>query len=137
MELFEHSEKLTRIFRGWPSFHDAEVVRLILDRTGSEAPSLEAWIHVFQATSEVDSAGHYVLKNHTLVTLTFKGVALEQLQWFNQQNVLSSLEVSSIDPADHEGRRIRVEMPSLYGVEARFECKRAIVTDAKIYESAV
>jgi len=79
MELFEHSEKLTRIFRGWPSFHDAEVVRLILDRTGSEAPSLEAWIHVFQATSEVDSTGHYVLKNHTLVTFTLKRVKIKPI----------------------------------------------------------
>src|SRR6266550_5444997 len=101
MSLIEHSDKLTGIFGRWPSFHDAEVLRLALDRTGPEGPTLDVQIHVFAATSEVDSTGHYVLKNHTLVTLRFTEVAVENLQWFNKQNVLFELAIVDIDPDAH------------------------------------
>ncbi len=136
MSLIEHSDKLTRIFGRWPSFHDAEVLRLVLDRTGSEGPTLEVQIHVFAATSEVDSTGHYMLKDHTLVTLRFTEVAIEKLQWFNRQNVLFELSISEVAPVAHDGRRLRVEMPSSYGLEATFECQRAIVSDVRPYEAA-
>ncbi len=136
MPTIEDSDKVTRIFGEWPSFHDAEVVRLVLDRSGPEGPTLEAQIHVFAATSEVDATGHYVLKNHTLVTLRFTEVALENLQWFNKQNVLFELAIVDIDPDAHEGRRLRVEFPSSYGLAAVFECKRAIVSDVKARDAA-
>jgi len=115
MPTIEHSDRVTRIFGEWPSFHDAEVVRLVLDRSGSEGPTLEVQIHVFAATSEVDATGHYVLKNHTLVTLQVTEVALEKMQWFNNQNVLFDLVIVDIDPAAHEGRRLRVELSSPTG----------------------
>ena len=136
MSLIEHSDKLIRIFGRWPSFHDAEVLRLVLDRTGPEGPTLDVHVHVFAATSDVDSTGHYVLKDHTLVILRFTEVAVESLQGFNRQNVLFGLSVSEIAPEAHDGRRLRVEMSSSYGVEAAFECKRAIVSDVKPYEAA-
>ncbi len=136
MELIENTAKLTSVFGKWPSFHDAEVLRLVLDRAGEKGPVLEVDIHVFEMTSEVDPTGHYVHKNHTLVSLTFTEVAIEQLRGFNRQNVLRSLELSEIDPAVNDGRRLKIDMPSSYGLEASFQCKRAIVTDAKPYHAA-
>jgi len=136
MASIEQSDQVTRIFGKWPSFHDAEVVRLVLDSSGAEGPTLEMQIHVFEMTPEVDAKGSYVLKNHTLVTLRFTEVALQNLQWFNKQNVLFELVVVDIDPAAHDGRRLRVELPSSYGLEAMFECKRAIVSDVKAHRAA-
>src|SRR4030095_2473016 len=121
---------LVSIFGRWPSFHDAEVLRVSLDRSGIEGPTLDATIHVFEMTSEVDAKGYYVLKNHTEVTLRFTEVTLSRFQWFNHQNVLSSLEVEELNPPEHEGRCWRIGMPSSYGLEAEFECKRAIVLQA-------
>jgi hypothetical protein len=134
MQVVEHSDRVTSIFGAWPSFHDAEVVRLVLDRTGPEGPTLEVQIHVFAATSEVDSTGHFVLKNHTLVTLRFTEVALETLEGFNHQNALFELSISEVAPGAQHDRRLRVEMPSSYGLEATFDCKRAIVADVKPYD---
>jgi hypothetical protein len=88
-------------------------------------------------TAEVDAKGFYVLKNHTEVTLRFTHVMLSRLQWFNRQNVLWSLEVEELDPTAHEGRRFRVEMPSSYGLEAAFECRRAIVLNVQPFRPAV
>ncbi len=131
MDLIDNAEKLTQIFGRWPSFHDAEVVRVVLDRTGAEGPTLETSIHVFDMSSEVDARGFYVLQNHTLVTLKFSGVVLDQFAGFNQQNVLWDLTVSAIDPDKHEGRRLAVEMPTSYGLTAQFECVRGEVLDAQ------
>ena len=136
MQAIEHAEKLTRIFGEWPSFHDAEVIRLTLDRSRSDGPSLEMDIHVFAMTAEVDSKGHYVLKNHTLVTLRFTEIATEELTGFNEQNALFDLKISEVDPATHDGRGVRVEISSSYGLAGNFVCKRAIVSEVKAYGAA-
>ncbi len=132
----ENAGSLEVVFGRCPSFHDAEVLRVVLDRSGDDGPTLEAAIHVFEMTSEVDSRGYYVLRHHTEVVFRFTGVVLSRLQWFNHQNVLSSLEISELDPRDHEGRAFRVEMPSSYGLEAEFDCKRVVVASVRPYEPA-
>jgi len=134
---WEHSSNLESVFGRWPSFHDAEVLRLSLDRSGEEGPTLDVVVHVFEMTTAIDAKGFYVLKNHTEVTLRFTHVVVSRLQWFNHQNVLSSLEVEELDPAAHEGRRFRVEMPSSYGLEAEFECRRAIVLNVQLFRPGV
>lgn len=132
MDGVEQSEILTRIFGRWPSFHDAEVVRIALERR-PDGPSLEAQIRVFEVTSEIDSSGHSVHKNETLVSLLFLGVELEHLKGFNTQNVIASLDIAAI-PSEEPGRsRFRVELPSLYGLDAVFECERAVVLAAEPY----
>ena len=93
-DLVEDASLLTAVFGRWPSFHDAEVVRVLLDRSGPEGPTLETQILVFEVTNRVGPTGHYVLENHTLVTLRFLGVALERMESFNQQNVLWDLEMT-------------------------------------------
>ena len=134
---FENSSALTVVFGGWPSFHDAEVLRLHLDRPGSEGPILEIAIHVFEMTKDVDSKGYSVLRRHTEVTLRFTRVRSLRVESFNGQNVLSSLDVAQVDPGKSEGRRLRVRMPSSYGMEAEFECERAVVADVRAFEPAL
>ena len=134
--LFEDAQRLTAIFGRWPSFHDSEVLRLVLDRSGPEGPTLEAIIHVFQATNELDARGYYVLKYHTEASLRFTRVEELDVQWFNAQNVISELVVEPLDPAEHEGRKLRVKMPPIYGVGVELECERAIVTSTRPFEKA-
>jgi hypothetical protein len=112
---------------GWPSFHDSEVVRFTLDRGGEYGPSLDAEIHVFDMTSEVDAKGYFVLRKRSVVTFRFEGVSNSRFDGFNQQNVLRGLWVERIDPAANEGMELRVAMPSIYGVDTSFDCKTARV----------
>jgi hypothetical protein len=128
---WENATQLESIFGRWPSFHDAEVLRLSLDRSGEDGPTLDVVIHVFEMTSEVDAKGFYILKKHTEVTFRFTHIVLLQMQWFNDQNVLSSLEVAELDATANEGRRFRVAMRSSWGLEAEFECQRAIVLNVR------
>jgi hypothetical protein len=72
MTRIKNEKALTDIFGRWPSFHDAEIISIYLDRSGQDGPSLEAKIHLFEMTNRVDAKGYYVLKNHILVTFRFR-----------------------------------------------------------------
>jgi hypothetical protein len=116
------------------SFHDAEVHRIVLDRSGPDGPTLEIQIHVFQMTREVDLSGHYISRNHVLISMRFTRICLQQLEGFNHQNVLSCLNIFPINPEENEGLGIGVELPSLYGMEATFQCAECEITDIQPFE---
>jgi hypothetical protein len=126
-KLVENAALLTRVFGEWPSFHDAEVLTMHLDRAGVDGPSLEACVHVFRMTREVDARGHYVLTHHTQVTLRFVDILLLQLRGFDDQNSLSDLDLEEVDPSDNAGRRFSVCFGSNVGVESELLCNRIVV----------
>ncbi|HEY7405663.1 MAG TPA: Imm50 family immunity protein [Candidatus Angelobacter sp.] len=119
------SQLLTDIFGYWPSFHDAEVNSIELQRAqdGSDHPTLRARIYVFEMTREVDDRGFYVLKNHTLVTFLFRGVDESQIKSFNHQNVLWGLEIIDLSSRQLESLKFEVHFVPSFGVEAEFKCK--------------
>lgn len=127
----ENQEVLTSIFGQWPSFHDAEVLSIVLDRAGDGGASLDAQAHVFEMTDAVDESGRYVLTKHTRVTLRFTNIDLRNLRWFNHQNSLSGLVIGRCPPDEGEGHRLLVNLGSNYGVEADFFCDRVIVIAAE------
>ncbi len=86
---------------------------------------MDVSIHHWQMTSEVDARGYHVLKHHTLTTFRFSEVADLQLAGFNHQNVLWELEIS-----DDPDSGFTVSMPTSYGCEASFKCKRIAVLSA-------
>jgi hypothetical protein len=61
--LVRNASLLTNIFGGWPSFHDAEVLELRLDRNGPGGVELHAKVHLFETTSEVTPEGFYRLQD--------------------------------------------------------------------------
>lgn len=121
----KNSNLLVEIFREWPPFHDAEVLRIVLDRAPNGqflGSTLEADVHVFEMTSEIDEKGFYRLTKHTLVQLAFLEVYELSLTDFNHQNVLQSLSI--IDISDRQLERIKFEiiLSSSWGVAANFQC---------------
>jgi hypothetical protein len=66
---------LTDIFGRFPSFHDAEVLSVTLDRQeiSGDRPNLKAAIYVFEMTPEVSSEGKYVLKNQVISQFCSRG----------------------------------------------------------------
>jgi hypothetical protein len=47
----------------WPTFHDAEVLSLTLERKGLSRPRVHTW----HMTNQVDERGHYVLTKQIAV----------------------------------------------------------------------
>jgi hypothetical protein len=122
MPEIEDGHLVTDVFGRWPSFHDAEVLRLRLDRQGEAGPWLEADIYAFAMTSETDERGHYVLDKQHVVTLRFDGLLALELRGFNQQNVISSLEIEEASSDEDPAVRWHVDLGSSSGMEAQFDC---------------
>lgn len=91
-----------------PSFHDAEVLSLVLERTRARCTIK---IHTFQMTSEIDVNGFFVLDKHTLVSFHLEGVTNLELNDFNHQNAIYGLALSRT--ADQS---IRLELDQCYGL---------------------
>jgi hypothetical protein len=136
-EFVENASALAQVFGEWPSFHDAEVHTMLLDRAGAHGASLEARVHVFRMTDKVDAQGFYVLAHHSLVGLRFDDISLVQLRWFNTQNALSGLLLERVGPETNEdGRRYHVRFGSAWGVEAELFCNRIAVTSVEPFAPA-
>jgi hypothetical protein len=120
------ADKLISVFGYWPSFHDAEVVRTNLDRrspAGEPEPTLEALIHTWEVTREVDLAGYYVSRNHVLVHLRFRDFDELKLEGFNAQNVLFGLKVSDAQDRHADHFQFQVEFNPSHGLGAHFLCR--------------
>ena len=126
----QNPDLLIDIFGEFPSFHDAEVWKITLNRKANEKPSptLEALIYVY-------SSGKKCLAN-----LEFAGVFGLKLENFNHQNALGDLEIREISEQDfdkyqtdkrlfgvvgkNEIQRLKfyVKFYYCFGVEAEFLC---------------
>jgi hypothetical protein len=131
----QHSHLLTDIFGRWPSFHDAEVLRILLDRDESKlvGPSLEAKIHVFEMTSEVDERNRYVLKNHVAVTIRFIEIYNLSMKDFNHQNVLQGLNIDDISDPQFERIKFEVSFDGIFGISVRLQCNSISVVSVEPY----
>ena len=130
------SQQLVDVFGYWPSFHDAEVMRFSLDRSGSgemPGPTAEAVIHVFEMTPEVGPGGTYVLKNHSLVTLRFYAVVELEVQGFGEQNALWGLQIINIAERQLERVRFDIQFQGSYGMDAGFQCYSVEVLSVEPY----
>ncbi|HJZ92981.1 MAG TPA: Imm50 family immunity protein [Gemmataceae bacterium] len=126
VERIAGSEKLLSIFGYWPSFHDAEVLWMRLDRHPhgeGNGPTLEVLVHAFEMTSEINPEGYYVLRHQVLVHMQFREIVELTLDGFNIQNVLWGIEVSALPESLQNHRHFDVRFDSSYGVQAAFQCK--------------
>lgn len=136
--IVEHSERLTRVFGGWPSFHDAEVVEVHLwrgdvdpERNRYVFPVLTVKLHLFELTDQTDSRGFLVTARHTLATLRFHDLEADlELAGFNHENAIFGLTISRQRRDDGPSPYLAVEFEPSFGMGARFKCRRAEVVEA-------
>ena len=119
------AELVTQVFGYWPSFHEAEVVRLELVRVApyADGPDLLADLHTFEITNEVAPNGRLVLRHHVLVSFRFRGIDTLRLQDWNNQNVLMGLSIESIRERQLDVLKYEVCFDSSWGVHATFLCR--------------
>lgn len=122
----ENSRLLTDAVGFWPSFDDAAILRLQLDRTdgapwkpGSDSPTLDITVRLAET-------------GYMLASLRFRNVENLQLSNFRYQNeILEIVFGRTPDRVDSEGRfwseKLFVEIEAHCGMQAKFECKSAIV----------
>jgi len=131
-EVVDGAEKLIRVFGYWPSFHDAEVVRMTLDRgrwRDGVAPTVDAIIHTWESTPEIDATSHYVLRHHVIVHLRFREIDGLDLRGFNHQNVLSSLQFVDLRKQGPARFQFEIQFHDNFGVHGVFRCRNIELLD--------
>lgn len=114
-----------------PRFHDAEIVALNLRRRAETTLEIHFWI----VKNEVDSRGYFGLDKHVVVTFAIEGIVDLELDGFNHQNVIYSLELCraksrperdpdtlGASPKDYE-----IEMEGCYGMSGFIRCKKVSI----------
>ena len=114
------AERLIDLFGGWPSFHDAEIVRLTLDRRDHDEPDAQLFIHLWETLPDLDERGFFKREKHTLVEIVLRRFTACELKDFNLQNVLFDFDVEA---GEIDGQpAIRVTLDSSYGLSGTFTC---------------
>ena len=81
------ADALFQWFGYWPDFHDAEVLEIDLNRSGST----RVFVHTFEMSNQVGECGCYVCLKHVIISFLLEGLKTIQLQRFNHQNVVSEV----------------------------------------------
>jgi hypothetical protein len=121
---------------GWfgqvPSFHDAEVLSLLLNRKGESLLRLHGWI----STGVVGHDGYFVLDRHAVVTFTLTGIMDLQLDGFSRQNVIGGLKLCraphrpdrrgylTLDPLPQD---IEIELEPCYGLDGLIRARSVAI----------
>lgn len=129
----EGADQVVEWFGYWPSFHDAEVLSITLNRSTES----QVAIHTWHMTSEVDSEGYFVLTKHAVVVFYFTGLmcdpsgeARNVFQQFNHQNVLSEARLNKISIDYGKGKIFddyELALEGIFGVSGAIAAERARV----------
>ena len=111
------AQELYDWFGYWPDFHDAEVLKLHLDRSG--ASSLV--VHTWETTGRVNAQGFYDQARHVVVEFVLDAVSGLNLEDFNHQNVIADLGVTKTETG------FRLELGSSYGLSGTIEAQKIAV----------
>ena len=124
---------LVRWFGQVPTFHDAEILCLRLNREGQSVLRLHGWIN----TEEVGPDGYLVLDRHAIVTFILSGVMDLQLDGFSIQNVIGGLVLRrapdrperrghlALDPLPQD---IEIELEPCYGLSGLIRARAVSIT---------
>lgn len=138
-EFIEGFELVVAHLGMWPSFHDSEVLKLVLHRTrvateNELSPVLDLHLRGWVMTSEVTEQGFYKLHGEAVFHFRFEGVTDLQVEGFNNQNVLSSLNLELVShPHDASRQLLQVELEHCYEFQATFAAQKARVVEIAPY----
>jgi hypothetical protein len=105
-------------FGYWPSFHDAEILYLHLNRTGLSQMAVHTW----HMSNRTDAESFYILEKHVVVDFALQSISDLELVQFSHQNVLSNLSV------EKKNDRFALILWPCYGLAGRIEVSKISIT---------
>ena len=90
------AESLVKWFGQWPSFHDAEIMTVHIDR---ERRASFVRVRVFTVSDRTDSSGRFIRERDALVVFEFTGIRTMRIEGEDGdvQNVISSLLIDQVN----------------------------------------
>jgi hypothetical protein len=122
-----NAKALVEVYGYWPSFHDAVILRLALDRGGVMGPEMTVQYDLWEPNPE-----H---QEHMLVTLVFRGIKSFILAEFNVENMIDEMEIIPIAHPREDNCRFSVRFNSFYppdsglALEMDFQCREIEVAN--------
>ncbi len=127
------SEQLIDIYGEWPSFHDAEILLICLDRNyydeinHSYRPAITIKIHCFNLTNDIIEGKYKTTKHHS-ITLIFTGLVEFEFKYgFGNQNVVSDIIITDISSHQLEDIKYSIYIDSMTQCELQFQCHKTKV----------
>src|SRR4051812_24338473 len=95
-------------FGHWPSFHDAEILSVHINRGGTSSIR----IYTFNTSHRTDTAGQFVREREATVVFEFSGIHTLSLEGedADRQNVIAGLSLDSV------GQGYRLHLDPCYGL---------------------
>ena len=115
------ADQVVSWFGSWPSFHDAEILRLHLNRRGVSRLDVHAW-RMTDQTYEADGRRYFVRDKHAVVTFELEAVSNLELFDFNAQNVLARLDLV------RDGDLFCLRLDTVYGLGGRIDAGQVRVS---------
>ncbi len=112
---------LVEWFGFWPTFHDAEIVALHLNRQGVSSLTIRTW-RMTNETYEQDGRRFYRTEKHALVRFDLEEILDLELSDFSPQNVISELNV------EKRAESIRLTLSPCYGLAGHIDASRVSVS---------
>jgi Immunity protein 50 len=113
--------ELATWFGRWPSFHDAEVVSVHLNRSGQSFLDVHAWL--LGAPDPV--TGQLGREGECLVRFTLSDVTDLELADFSEQNVVAGLSLL------RDGSGWRLKLAPCYGLAGYIKCADVAISFTK------
>jgi hypothetical protein len=110
-----NEQLVTDVYGKWPSFHDAEIHEILMRRNIDKANSPELILTI----------DDYDIKKELVVEIGFENINHLQIQDFNNQNAIFSLDIRS--KHSKATPYYEVDISSSYGAALMFTCERIIV----------
>jgi hypothetical protein len=115
-ERISQIDRLRAVYGSKTSFHDGEIISLLLERDRCSL-TLRVLMPKVAGAENVEGAHNY------LVGLYFENTDGLSIEGFNHQNAIQQLAV------DGEGTRLKVSCLGLFGTELSFTCEKAALID--------
>jgi hypothetical protein len=106
-------------FGEWPSFHDAEILSIHINRRGLSVMRIHTW----NLSSRLDRTGHFVREREAVIAFEFAGIKTLRLHGedADRQNVIQGLGIEQTD----EGYRL--ELAPCYGLAGELTVEQIAV----------
>lgn len=114
------ADSLVSWFGSWPTFHDAEVLGVQLNRNGQSWIKVYTW-NMTSRTYEKDGKQYFILEKHAVVTFLLEGIEELELHDFSSQNVVSGLDI------EREGEMFRMTLEPCYGLSGTIPASQVAV----------
>jgi len=133
----EGAGALEETFGYWPTFHDAEVLALLLDRghaasdSQQAVPTLEADVYAFEITDQVGDDGRYRLDKHIIVTFRFYGMDNLIIRDFNHLNTMHGIGLRDVSDRQLERLKWDIRFAGSLRLTASFLCERIEIVSTR------